>query len=190
MLAVTDGCERMVFEAVSEEMFTVGVIAGTHGLRGEVKVLSRTDFPELRFVKGARLWLVPSEEVVTGMREVVVRTAQLHNRVYIVAFEGLHSIEDVKNWRGSLLRVKREDLPPLPVGEYFIRDLIGCRVYTEDGKAFGELVDVLTPGANDVYVVRTLEQGSVLIPAIAQCILAVDIAAKRVDVHLLPGLLD
>ncbi|MCY0877286.1 MAG: ribosome maturation factor RimM [Firmicutes bacterium] len=175
---------------MEEEMFTVGVITGTHGLRGDVKVLSRTDFPELRFVQGAHLWLVPAEGSRTAPREVVVRTAQSHNRVYIVSFEGYLSIDDVQAWRGSLLRVRRQDLPPLPQGEYFIRDLIGCAVYTEDGNLFGELVDVLTPGANDVYVVQTSLHGSVLLPAIPQCILHVDISTRRMDVRLLPGLLD
>lgn len=180
----------MVIHSLDEEMFTVGVVTGTHGLRGDVKVSSRTDFPELRFIKGARLWLIAGQGGGLPAREVIVRFAQAHNRVYIVAFEGFHSLEEVQSWRGSLLQVQRQDLPPLPEGEYFIRDLIGCAVYDDAGAALGELVDVLTPGANDVYVVARASGQSILLPAIPQCILRVDTANKRVDVHLMAGLLD
>lgn len=173
-------------EAVTER-FTVGAIVGTHGLKGEVRVVSRTDFPELRFKKGSRLILSREHH---DEQTLVIQSARLHNRVYIVSFEGLSSIEEVSGFKGHLLQVSRSDLPTLPEGEYFIRDLIGCQVFGDDEVYLGELVDVLTPGANDVYVVRKTDSPDLLLPAIPSCILGVNIEAKRMDVHVMPGLLE
>jgi len=174
-------------------MFTVGVIVGTHGLRGDLRVQSRTDFPELRFVIGSRLFLAPSGmdhvRSIEG-RELVVRSARQHHRVYIVSFEGYDAIEQVESWRGGVLQVRREQMPALPEGEYFIRDLIGCSVFTDAGEVLGVLKDVLTPGANDVYVVERPDHSTVLLPAIPECILSVDIIQKRMEVHIIPGLMD
>lgn len=180
-----------VWVGLDQEFFTVGVVTGPHGLRGDLRVFSRTDFPERRFVKGARLWVAPPEgESGETLEPVVVSAARLHNRVYIVSFVGFDSIDKVERLKGRLLRVPREDLPSLPDGEYYIRDLIGCAVYVDDGSELGILTDVLTPGANDVYVVARTGAPDVLLPAIPDCILKVDVLNKRIDVHLMPGLLD
>lgn len=169
-------------------MFGVGSILGAHGLKGEVRVFSRTDFPELRFSPGARLWMTcpgQSEPV-----PVVVAAARLHRRVYIVRFEGYTGIDQVERLRGCELKVSRDQLPVLPEGEYYVHDLIGCRVVDERGQSLGVLTEVLTPGANDVYVVIPESGRQILLPAIPDCILDVDVAGKRMQVRVLPGLLD
>lgn len=169
-------------------MFTVGSIVGTHGLRGEVRVLSRTDFPHLRFVKGSVLTMQGDHH--SEARVVHVRSARSHKNIYIVGFEEVTSIEEAEKYRGKDLLVTREQLPELSEGHYFVRDLIGSTVVSDDGEFSGKLVDVLSPGANDVYVVKTAGGTEVLLPAIPDCILAVDIENKKITVHLMPGLLD
>jgi len=171
----------------TEPTFTVGVVIGTHGLQGDVRVFPRTDFPELRFAAGSQLLLVRPDQTVT---QLVVQFARKQNRIYVVSFVGYSSINDVQALRGCELKVTQSQLPALPLGEYYIHELIGCAVYTDDGDRLGILVDVLTPGANDVYVVKTESGKEVLLPAIPDCILDVDIGAGRIDAHLMPGLLD
>ena len=85
--------------------------------------------------------------------------------------------------------MKREDAVPLEEDEYYIGDLIGMEVFTEDGNKFGVLKDVMETGANDVYIVDTPEHGEILVPAIHDCILDVDIEEKKMKIHLLPGLI-
>ncbi len=170
-------------------LYTVGVIGATHGLRGEVRVLSRTDFPELRFAPGSRLLLVDAARDAV-LREVTVQAARRQKGVYIVAFGEVDSIGDAAALRGLHLKVDESQLAPLAEGEHFIHELVGCDVYTDEGERLGELTQVLAPGANDVYVVRTAAGRDVLLPAIRECILGIDVAGRRVNVHMMPGLLD
>lgn len=169
------------------ELYTVGVVVGPHGLRGELKVFSRTDFPELRFVKGAKLTLASDE----GQSVLLtVKAARPHKNMYLVTFLGYESLEAVQGFKGRRLVVTADQLAPLPEGEFFYHQLVGCSVYGDDGEFLGTLTEVLTPGANDVYVVQRPAGKDILLPAIHDCILRVDPAAKRMDVHILPGLLD
>ncbi len=170
------------------EMFTVGTIVGPHGLKGEVRVFSRTDYPELRFAPGSRLLIFHQGK--QSPEEIVVKSSRIHKSLYLVQFEGFDTVERVEKMRGAELKVLRSDAPPLPEGEYWIDDLINCQVVTEDGEVLGLLTDVLTPGANDVYVVKKPGRKDVLIPAIPECVLKVDVENKHMLVHLMPGLID
>ena len=107
----------------------------------------------------------------------------------ILKFREFDSINEVEKYRGCELYVSREQAVPLEENEYYIADLLGMSVYTEAGELLGNLRDVIETGANDVYCVNTEKYGEVLIPAIRQCILQVDVEAGRMTVHLLPGLL-
>jgi 16S rRNA processing protein RimM len=172
----------------SEKYFTVGVIAGTHALRGEVKVLSRTDFPEKRFKKGVKLHL--REAGKAPREELKIVSARVHQQFWLILFEGVTSINDVEKWKGLELVVPESELVPLPQDTYYIHQLIGLKVITDEGREVGTIREVLQPGANDVYVVRgTLQKADVLIPAIPDCVLSVDVDAGQMLVHLLPGLL-
>ena len=170
------------------EMFTVGTIVGPHGLKGEVKVFSRTDYPELRFAPGSRLLVFRQGQ--DKSEELVIKSSRIHKSLYLVLFEGFESVELVEKMRGAELKVLRSDAPPLPEGEYWIDDLINCQVVAESGEVLGQITDVLTPGANDVYVVRKPGRKDILIPAIPQCVLNVDVENKRMLIHLMPGLID
>ena len=174
---------------VEMPLYTVGIIGKTHGLRGEVRVVSKTDFPHLRFAAGSRLLLVngADDEV---LKELTVRGARPHKGVYIVSFAGVDQVEQGEQLRGLHLRIHEAQLAPLPEGEYFFHQLVGCDVFTDEGERLGVLTEVLTPGANDVYVVQTPAGKEVLLPVIRECILRVDPGRRRVDIHAIPGLLD
>ena len=163
--------------------FRVGVIAGTHGLRGEVKVFPTTDEPR-RFLD--------LEKVImdTGREERIlkIRSVKFFKKFVILGFEGMDRIEDVERLKGSELLIDRKDAIPLEEGEYFIPDLLGLKVVTDDGRELGVIKDVIETGANNVYDVQNEDGRRVLIPAIPQCILEVRLEEGDMKVHLLPGL--
>ncbi len=117
-----------------------------------------------------------------------MESARFFKNMVLLKWKGIDNRDDAERYRGSALFVPREDAVPLQENEYFIADLIGLSVFTEDGEALGELTDVLQTGANDVYEVTTEKKKKILIPAIRDCILQVDVEAGRMEVHLLPGL--
>ena len=167
-----------------EQFLKIGVITSTHGIRGEVKVFPTTDSPE-RFGSLKSLFLVSGKE----RTELEVQGVKYFKNMVILKFRGIDSINNVEKYRGCELYVSREQAVPLEENEYYIADLIGMKVRTDGGELLGELKDVIETGANDVYCVVGETYGEVLIPAIRQCILRVDVEAGEMTVHLLPGLL-
>lgn len=168
---------------ILEEYFRVGVIANTHGIRGEVKVYPTTQDP-MRF-KGMKEIFID-----TGTQKLAweVANARFSKNMVILKFRGIDSINDIEKYKGKDLFVSRENAIPLEEGEYYIADLIGAKVITEDGEEFGILKDVMETGANDVYVVE--HQGrEVLLPVIPDCILDRNLEEKIVTVHIMEGLL-
>ena len=165
--------------------FRVGVIAGTHGLRGEVKVFPTTEDPR-RFSDLEKVILVTGREE----RTLKIRSVKYFKKFVILGFEGMDRIEDVEKLKGSELMIGREDAIPLEEGEYFIPDLIGLKVVTDDGRELGVIKDVIETGANNVYDVQDDNGKRILIPAIPQCILDVRLEEGDMTVHLLPGLED
>ncbi|MBR5337244.1 MAG: 16S rRNA processing protein RimM [Lachnospiraceae bacterium] len=166
-----------------EDLLQVGAITQTHGIRGEVKVFPTTDDPG-RFKKLKSVLL----DTGKGIIELKIEGVRFFKQFVILKFEGLDNINDVEIYKKKNLYVTRENAVKLSKDEYFIADLIGLKVFEDDGSEVGELKDVITTGANDVYVVDGFKYGEVLIPAIKDCILKVDMEERRMDVHLLPGL--
>lgn len=167
-----------------EEYLQVGIISSTHGIRGEVKVFPTTD-DAARFKKLKKVIL----DDEAGRRELEIEGVKFFKRMVILKFKGLDSIDDVTPYKGKGLLVTRENAVRLRRNEYFIADLIGMRVIDEEEKEVGVLTDVIETGANDVYVVEMTDGGEVLLPAIRQCILDVDIEARLMRVHIMEGLL-
>ena len=163
--------------------FRVGVIAGTHGLRGEVKVFPTTDEPA-RFLDLEKVILDTGREE----RTLTIRSVKFFKKFVILGFKGMDRIEDVEKLKGAELLINREDALPLEEGEYFIPDLLGLRVVTDDGRELGVIKDVIETGANNVYDVQNEDGARILIPAIPQCILDVRLEEGDMTVHLLPGL--
>lgn len=165
-----------------DDFLQVGAITSTHGLNGEVKVFPTTDDPK-RYSSLKEVWLDTGREKL-GLK---VERVRYFKQFVIVKFRGLDHIEDVEKYVKKNLYVTRDHAVKLRDNEYFIADLIGLSVTDEQGRDLGVLTDVLATGANDVYVV-TKEGKELLIPAIRQCILNVDLEAGRMRVHLLEGL--
>jgi 16S rRNA processing protein RimM len=106
----------------------------------------------------------------------------------ILKFKGIDNINDVEKYRKKSLYVTRENAVKLKRNEYFIADLIGHKVTSDEGEDLGTLTDVLQTGANDVYVISKEGVDDILVPAIRDCIQDVDIAGEQMMIHLLPGL--
>lgn len=168
-----------------EELLQVGIISSTHGIKGEVKVFPTTDDAN-RFRKLEEVLLDTGRERLSLQIEGV----RFFKKFAILKFKGYDSINDIEKYKGASLLVQRKDAVKLQRDEYFIADLIGMEVANEDGSFRGVLKDVLKTGANDVYVVSRESGSDVLIPAIRDCVLSVDLSAGRMKVHLLDGLLD
>ena len=166
-----------------EQLLQVGVISSTHGVRGEMKVFPTTDDVK-RFKKLKKVILDTGREHLP----LEVESVKFFKQFAIVKFKGIDNINDIEKYKGKSLLVDRENAVKLRKDEYFIADMIGLQVYTEDGEAFGVLKDVLETGANDVYIIDSPKHGEVLIPAIKQCILDVDIEGQKMTIHLMEGL--
>ena len=168
-----------------EELVRVGVITQTHGIRGEVKVFPTTDDP-MRFKKLKACVIQLKRETV----QLEVQSVKFFKQYVILKFKGYDNINDIEQFVKKDLMVTRDNAVKCEPGEYFICDLIGLKVVTDDGKELGTLTEVLETGANNVYEVTTTNGKQVLIPVIDECILAHDMEAKTVTVHLLDGLLE
>ena len=166
-----------------EKQLQVGVISSTHGVRGEVKVFPTTD-DVTRFRQLKKMYLDTGRE----MLPLEIQNVKFFKQFAILKFKGIDNINDIEKYRGKSLMIDREDAVDLEEDEYFIADMIGMKVCTEDGSEFGTLKDVMETGANDVYIIDSLEHGEVLIPAIRECILDVDMDEERMTIHLMEGL--
>ena len=167
-----------------EKYLRVGVITSPHGVRGEVKVYPTTD-DAMRFKKLDHVIL----DLGRGeSRELKIRQVKFFKNMVILKFDGVDTMNEVEGWRQKDLLITRDQAVPLQEDEFFITDLIGLTVVTDEGDTLGTLTDVMETGANDVYQVVTEEEKEILIPAIRQCILEVDVEEGRMKVHLLEGL--
>ncbi len=163
----------------------VGVITQTHGIKGEVKVFPTTDDVN-RFKKLKEVTLDNGKERLV----LEIEGVKFFKQYVILKFKGLDSINDIEKYKRAKLLVNRENAVRLRKNEYFIADLIGMEVMTDEGRRLGTLKDVLLTGANDVYVVERENGAEVLLPAIKECILEVDMEKGCMTVHVLDGLLE
>ncbi len=166
-----------------EQFLQVGVISSTHGVRGEVKVFPTTDDVK-RFKKLKSVILDTGKEHMP----LEVESVKFFKQFAILKFKGIDNINDIEKYKGKSLLVDRKHAVKLQKDEYFIADMVGLKVFTEDNHFFGTLKDVLETGANDVYIIDTEKYGEVLVPAIKQCILDVNIEEGCMIIHLLEGL--
>lgn len=174
-----------------EQYLRIGVITRPHGVHGEVKVYPTTDYPE-RFEEVERVILKsPKGDIPTRIENV-----KYFQNLAIVKFACFQTPEEARLYAGCDIMISREDAQPLEDGEYYIADLIGCRVIGDDksgelaGQDLGRIKDVLQTGANDVYVVERPGGRELLLPVIADCIRHVDIENSIVTVYVMKGLLD
>ncbi len=166
-----------------EDRFQVGVIASTHGIRGEVKVFPTTDDVK-RFKKLKEVILDTGKEQL----QLEIEGVKFFKQFAILKFKGIDNINDIEKYKSKSLYVTRENAVKLKKDEYFIADLIGLKVLDEEGTHIGTLDDVMETGANDVYVLHMNDGREVLLPAIKQCVLEVDVEEGYIKVHILEGL--
>ena len=168
-----------------EARFQVGVITSTHGVRGEVKVYPTTDDPK-RFKR--------LKEVIldTGKEELIleIEGVKFFKQFVILKFKGFDNINDIEKYRQKSLYVTRANAVRLKKDEYFIADLIDLKVIDEDEKEIGVLKNVMETGANDVYEITMNDGRELLLPAIKQCVLDVNVEEGFIKVHIMDGLLD
>lgn len=168
-----------------EDLLQVGIITQTHGIQGEVKIFPTTDDVN-RFKKLKEVILDTGKE----KKVLEIESVKFFKNLVILKFKGINNINDIERYKGKSLFVTRQNAVKLGRDEYFISDLIDIGVYDEQDNYLGVLTNVIETGANDVYEVQFEDGREVLFPAIKQCILKVDIENRKMNVHIMEGLLD
>jgi len=170
-----------------EDAILVGVVARTHGNRGEVIVNAETDFPEERFREGAQLMTRLKDGSLATLEVAAMR---MHQRRPVILFKGVASMNDAELLAGQELRIAEDDgdAARLGEGEYYHRDLIGCAVVTESGESIGEVTAIEGDRSATRLVVRS-RRNEVLIP-LADAICTVDLKGRRITVRPPEGLLE
>ena len=161
----------------------VGLLRKPHGLRGDLLLEIYTDFPER---------LKPGTQIFAGDKHQPLKITRRrpHNDGLILGFEGITTPEEAGRYRATVVYVPTADRPTLLEGQYYHHEIVGVTVIDETGITLGTLTEIIITGANDVYVVTPAQGKDILLPALKEVILGVDLSAKTMRVHLLPGLLD
>ena len=165
----------------------VGKIVNTHSLKGEVKVISSTDFEEERFKKGSKLLITRGNQLI---REVIVESYRNHKNFLLVKFEGIDSVEEAEKLKNLQIKIDSDEVGELEENEFYFHQIIGCEVFDENDKNLGEIIDILTPGANDVWVIKGENGKEILIPYIEDVVKKIDITSKKVNIEVMEGLID
>ncbi len=176
---------ELIRDIDTEECLRVGTYVNTHGVRGEIKVYPHTDDVE-RFSDLSHLYMKTKE----GLMKLDIKNARYFKNLAILKFKDIDNINDIEKYKGSDLFITRDQAVPLEDDEYFICDIIGADVITDEGEKLGVVKEVLQTGANDVYIVKAEGRKDILIPVIPPCVLDIDTDNKLVKVHVLDGLLD
>ena len=166
-------------------MLRVGVITSAHGIKGEVKVFPTTDDAK-RFKELKKVILDTGKEYIP----MEIEHVKFFKNMVILKFRGYDNINEIEKYKSRDLLITRDQAVDLEPDEYFITDLIGLAVVSDQGAELGILKDVLETGANDVYVVAMKDGKELMLPAIGDCILNVDLEQRRMEVHVLEGLMD
>ncbi|KXH79959.1 ribosome maturation factor RimM [Sporosarcina sp. HYO08] len=169
------------------QWYNVGKIVNTHGIRGEVRVISRTDFPEERYAEGSRLALfMPNSKTPIFL---TVASHRRHKNFDLLTFDNHPNINDVEKYRDGILKVSENDLGNLDEGEYYYHEIIGCKVITTDGTEVGTVTEILETGANDVWTVTPEIGKPSYIPYIEDVVKEIDVEEKRIVIEPMEGLL-
>ncbi|MCP3031171.1 ribosome maturation factor RimM [Halobacillus sp. A1] len=171
---------------MNDPLYNVGQIINTHGIKGEVKVRRITDFDE-RFRPGQQLYWVSEDKPLV---ELVVKSHRVHKGFDLVTFENHHSINDVEGYRNGYLKVSSSVHEELDEHEFYFHEIIGSTVYLTSGEKLGVVKEILTPGANDVWVVQREGAKDLLIPYIEDVVKDIDTESKEITIDPIEGLLD
>ncbi|SFG40101.1 16S rRNA processing protein RimM [Desulfotomaculum arcticum] len=163
----------------------IGKIVNTQGHRGELRIIPTTDFPE-RFKTMNRVHVNQNGQLAV----LEVEKAYPHKSFFILKFRGIDKMNAAETLKGCYLLIPKEELMPLPDNTFYIFDIIGLKVFTTDGRCLGEITDVQQTGANDIYLIDRESQTPLMVPALKQVVLEVDLAAGKMIVELPAGLED
>lgn len=167
-----------------EKYFEIGQIVNTSGLKGVIKVKPFTD-DITKFNNFKTIYISVKKE----LKEFKIEQVRFSKNMVFLKLQGIDTIEEAENYRNLYLKIKRNEDEKLEEGSYYIVDIIGCEVYTDEKKLLGKVDDVFSTGSNDVYVVKDELGKQILLPAIKDVIKNIDIKNKIITVHLLEGLL-
>lgn len=165
------------------DYINIGILANTHGLKGEVKIKSLSDFAELRFAKGKQIYVVYQSQYLP----LIVEHVRSAKGMLIVKFEGLNNINQVELWKGSMLVLPLSELHELADDEAYYFELTGALVETREGVVLGHVIEVLETGAN--AILRVQGEKMILIPYVKAFVKAFDKETKRMVVELMEGML-
>ena len=167
-----------------QKRLEVGQIVNTFGIKGEVKVIPFTDDIK-RFDELKNVYVKTKKE----SKQYKVENVKYHKNMVLIKLEGINNVESAETLRNAFLEIDRKDAIPLEKGTYFIADLIGLEVYTEEGKLLGKVDDIYNTGSNDIYVVKDELGKQILLPGIKEVIKEVLLEQEKIIVHLIPGLI-
>ncbi|WP_027107528.1 ribosome maturation factor RimM [Lacticigenium naphthae] len=169
------------------QYYEVGKIVNTHGLKGEIRVISFTDSPEERYQPGSVLAFFKADKFV---REVTVKAHRKHKTFDLLTLTGYPTINDVEEFVGGVLKVSEENLTQLSQDEYYLYEIIGLTVQDLEGNILGKVKEVLATGANDVWVIQRQNKNDLLLPYIDEVIKSIDLEKQEVIVDVMEGLDD
>lgn len=171
-------------QAEAEKLLPIGKIAGVHGIKGDVKILP---FEGMEWLDSTTFFLMDSSGKLP--ESIAIKRIRRQKGIFIATIEGYASREDAIALTGRLVCVRKKDLPALPEGEYYLSELEGMDVWTDDDRHLGRVINVFPTGANDVIEVKG-QSGTILIPAIEGVVKEVSLAARKMTVHLMEGLIE
>ncbi|WP_159723699.1 ribosome maturation factor RimM [Enterococcus sp. CSURQ0835] len=167
--------------------YKVGKIVNTHGIKGEVRVISQTDFPEERYQVGETLYLFREQKEPL---KLVIASHRKHKNFDLLSFEEYYNINQVEEFRDGTLKIAEDQQGELAENEFYYHEIIGLEVFDEHGTDLGQITEILSPGANDVWVVKQKGRADILLPYIESVVKQIDLKNKRVDVEIPEGLID
>jgi len=168
-----------------QEYFEIGQIVNTFGVKGIVKVNPFTD-DITRFEKLKTILVVKNKNVT----EIEIEEVKYHKDMVLLKLKGVDDMNSAEKYKGCFIKIHRKDAIKLPKDTFFIADIIGSEVITDDGKILGKVDDIYSTGSNDIYVVKDELGKQILLPSIKEVILDIDVEKQKVIVHLLEGLVD
>ena len=162
----------------------IGQIVNTFGIKGMVKIKPFTDDIN-RFDRLKKVYISNKN----GKKEYQIQEVKYHKNMVLMKLEGIDTVEQADLLRQSYLLVNRDDEEPLEEGVYYIVDLLGLEVYTDENKLLGKVEDIFNTGSNDIYVIKDEMGKQILLPGIPEVLKNVDLEKGRITVHLIPGLI-
>ncbi|MBP2240104.1 16S rRNA processing protein RimM [Cytobacillus eiseniae] len=170
-----------------EKWFNVGKIVNTHGIKGEARVISKTDFAEERYKPGNTLTLFMPDS--NDRIDLVIKSHRIHKSFDLLTFEGYENMNEIEKMKGGILKVSENQLGQLEENEFYYHEIIGCSVNTLDGEEVGKIREILSPGANDVWVIKGKGGKDILIPYIDDVVKEVNVKEKKIIIDPIEGLL-